>query len=319
MFVINRVDDGIFHVLKNVINIKSGDSILINGALGFGEFFFDLWIGIFVALFKRNVILLISDATWHPRTVEVESRVTKLFKLYSWFQKRLLLMCESPTTHYCFLSRAEVDLFVQETGIESHRVHFTKFSSQLPLENLDELLSIANISKQEKYVFSGGNSLRDYDTLLGAVDGLDICTVIASSNSHVFDNSKVEFKYFNQKDYFKAMAASAIVVVPLIETERRSVGQQTYLNAMALGKLTIISDVIGVRDYVEADSQALLVPPNDVNALRDRITWALDLRNSVQVDAIARSGRVLAEQMTFAHYCRNLEDLLRRIGSPRFA
>ena len=273
----------------------------------------------FVAIFKRNVILLISDTTWHPRTIVVESRVAKLFRLYSWFQKRLLLMCESPTTHYCFLSKAEVNLFVQETGIDPLRVHFTKFSSQLPLEILDELQSISDGQNREKYVFAGGNSLRDYDTLLGAVDGLETRTVIASSNNHVFDNSKVEFKYLNQKDYFKAMAASAVVVVPLIETERRSVGQQTYLNAMALGKLTIISDVIGVRDHVEVDSQALLVPPNDANALRDRITWALDLRNSAQVDAVARNGRVLAEQMTFAHYCRNLEDLLRKIRSPRLA
>jgi len=228
-------------------------------------------------------------------------------------------MCESSTTHYCFLSKAEVNLFAQETGIDPRRVHFTKFSSQLPLEILDELLSISNSQNREKTIFSGGNSLRDYDTLLVAMDGLDTRTVIASSNNHVFDNAKVEFKYLNQKDYFKAMAASAVVVVPLIETERRSVGQQTYLNAMALGKLTIISDVIGVRDHVEVDSQALLVPPNDANALRDRITWALDLRNSAQVDAIARNGRVAAEQMTFAHYCRNLEDLLREIGSPRLA
>ena len=210
-------------------------------------------------------------------------------------------------------------MFAQQTGIDPRRVHFTKFSSQLPREILGELPSISDVQNREKYVFSGGNSLRDYDTLLGDVDGLDTRTVIASSNNHVFDNAKVEFKYLNQKDYFKAMAASAVVVVPLIETERRSVGQQTYLNAMALGKLTIISDVIGVRDHVEVDSQALLVPPNDANALRDRITWALDLRNSAQVDAIARNGRVAAEQMTFAHYCRNLEDLLREIGSPRLA
>ena len=225
------------------------------------------------------------------------------------------MFCESPNTHYCFLSKSEVDIFIAETGIDKDRVHFTKFCTQLPQDNLEQLLEISKIEKNKKYIFSGGNSLRDYDILLKAVSGLNIKTLIASSNKHVYDPTYVDFKYLNEKAYFEAMAASEVVVVPLIATDKRSVGQQTYLNSMALGKLTIISDVSGVRDHLDPNIHALLVPPGDANALRKTIAWALDVKNKDEVNLIAKSGQQLTEMMTFAHYSSNLGSLLETIAA----
>lgn len=313
ILVFNRSEEGYFGVFEKVRRLRNGDSILINGALGAREFLIDLLFGIYLRIFKTNVGILISDATWHPRTVPKESKAKLFFRFYDVLLKKILLMCESERTHYCFLSREEMNVFATETKIDRRRIHFTKFCSQLPLEIIEELMASAATSSFSGQVFAGGNSLRDYDTLISALQGLEIKAIIASSNKHKYDPRQIDFKYLSHHDFFRTMARSSVVVVPLLLTEKRSVGQQTYLNAMALGKLLIVSDVIGVRDHLEPDVHALVVPASDVNALRGAISWALDPANAERVSAIASAGQRHAQKMTFAHYCADLETLLRAI------
>lgn len=312
--ILNRHINGVHHVFKQIRSLRDGDSIVINGALGAKQCFIDLLFGIYLRMFKKNIGILISDATWYPRTVPEESRAKLLFPAYEWFQKKLLLLCESPRTHYCFLSRDELDVFATESRVERHRVHFTRFCSQLPGDILDELLEIsAHAPNSEQPVFAGGNSLRDYGTLIEALKGTPFKAVIASSNTHKFDPDQINFKYLSHHNFFRAMAHSSVTVVPLIPTNKRSVGQQTYLNAMALGKLLVISDVSGVRDHLTPDEHALVVPPNDPKALREAISWALNPVNQKRVEEIAAAGKRHTERMTFPYYCTDLRDLLSKI------
>jgi glycosyltransferase involved in cell wall biosynthesis len=106
-----------------------------------------------------------------------------------------------------------------------------------------------------------------------------------------------------------------VVIVPLLPIKGRSVGQQTYLNALALGKPLIVTDCIGVRDHLTPDVHALVVPPGDPVAMRRAIEWMLAPENREARDAMAHAGRQLASQMTFAHYAARLCDLLREIES----
>lgn len=309
--IIDRHVLGIRRAFARVRALRRGDGILLNGALGVREWMIDVFFAIYLARFRRGITIVISDATWHPRTVPTESRAGRAFAVYSWLQKRLLLACESPRTHYCFLSSDEVRTFAAEARVDARRVHMTPFASQLPLDIVDELERSAAASSASGVVFAGGNSLRDYDTLIAAAEGIDARFLIASSNRHAHDPAKITFRFVGHHDFFREMAKSAVVVVPLLPTPLRSVGQQTYLNAMALGRPTIVSDVAGVRDHVTPDDDCLVVPPRDPEALRFAIAWTLDPGNRRRVDEIAERGRRRASTMTFAHYCERLATLLR--------
>jgi glycosyltransferase involved in cell wall biosynthesis len=67
------------------------------------------------------------------------------------------------------------------------------------------------------------------------------------------------------------MAQSGINVVGLEEGLLHSGGQQTFLNAMAMGKPVIVTDPEGAEDYICNGIDGLLVPPGDPEKLRSAI------------------------------------------------
>ena len=75
------------------------------------------------------------------------------------------------------------------------------------------------------------------------------------------------------------MAQAKMVVIPMEEGLLQSAGQQTYLNAMMLKKPVIVSDIAGVRDYLEDKITGIIVPPKDVDTLRNAI-------NNVTLDGV---------------------------------
>jgi glycosyltransferase involved in cell wall biosynthesis len=66
------------------------------------------------------------------------------------------------------------------------------------------------------------------------------------------------------------MAGSLMVVVPLKGGLLHSGGQQTYLNAMRMGKPVIVCSP-AAGDYIEHWKTGVVLSTGDVNALRDAI------------------------------------------------
>jgi hypothetical protein len=316
---------GVFHAVRK---IREGDAILLNGALGFSELWFDTLLAIYIRFFKRGVGVLLSDSTWHPRSVPASSRAKSLFSLYTWLLRQLFLLAAGKHTYFGFLSMEEVAIVTREARLRPGAVRFTRFCSQLPLEMMDELnviaekqritdstSSLADHPARPVRFFAGGNSLRDYASLTVAAMGTEAEYVVATSNfvSNVPANMKLG--HLSHQDFFREMVRSDVVILPLLPVNGRSVGQQTYLNALALGKPLIVTDCIGVRDHLTADVHALVVPPSNPVAMRAAIEWMLAPANREARDMMARSAKQLATEMTFAHYASNLCDLLREIQS----
>ena len=138
-------------------------------------------------------------------------------------------------------------------------------------------------------MFAGGNSYRDYDLLVKAVEGLDVPVRVASSwrPSQPLP-ANVQVASLPQDEYNRTMLGAGLMVVPL-RPAARSAGQQTYLSAMLAGKPLIVTDAPGVRDYVVPGQTALVVEP-DPEALRAAITWVLDPANKAEVRADDREG-----------------------------
>ena len=150
------------------------------------------------------------------------------------------------------------------------------------------------------YIFTGGNSDRDYRLFFDAVRDLPFPSVVATNlpqllrglavppNVRVVNASPTEFR--------QLMARSRLVVVSMQANLLRTGGQQTFLNAMHMGKPVILTDPEGGRDYIEHGKSGLLVRYPDAIALRDAIRFLWERAEDAGV--IAERGREAALPLT---------------------
>ena len=85
----------------------------------------------------------------------------------------------------------------------------------------------------------------------------------------------MELRSCSHAEYVEKLAGCRINIVALSGGQLRSAGQQTFLNSMALGKPTIVTDMIGPQGYIDNGDDGLLVPPGDPRALRAAIELLL--------------------------------------------
>ena len=166
--------------------------------------------------------------------------------------------------------------------------------------------------KDEGYIFSGGDArYRDYWNLINAVEGLDIKCKIATQVPEFFDGQdvpdNVEIFSLPEDKYFKCMAESKMMVVPLRGDHFRSTGQRTYLNAMLMGKPTIVCDIEGIKDYMENQKEGIILEPSDEEALKKAIQWVID--NPEDAAVMGARAKVKAEMFTMDITMKRIVDV----------
>lgn len=293
------------HVLRVLRAAGQCDALLLNGS---GRY--DQLAAAALGLRRARIPIVIADSTWKRGDGPTERLIKRVG----------LRAVDSPRVTYCVLSSAERQLFARTWGVDPARVEFTPFHYTLREDDLAEPLP------EGKGVFAGGESMRDYAPLLSAASALDAQVVVAASEGslgggHPPPNVKVG--RVPPALFVELLRSSAVVVVPLRPGIERSAGQQTYLNAMALGKFVIATDSPGVRDHVQDEETGLIVPPGDAAALGSAIGWALDPTNATRVQEIRARGRDVARnRFTPARYVERLVRVVGvalrgRGGSPR--
>lgn len=152
------------------------------------------------------------------------------------------------------------------------------------------------------YLFSGGDSMRDYPTLLEAVRDLPIPVRVATrwqppagttvpANVTLGPTSPTEFRAL--------LAGSRLAVFPLRTDTLRTAGQQSYLNAMALGKAVVVTDLRDAPYYIEHGKTGQVVPSADPVALRASIAELLDSPRRAR--EIGEQARLIAEPLDQEH------------------
>jgi glycosyltransferase involved in cell wall biosynthesis len=204
-----------------------------------------------------------------------------------------LRLLDGPHVHYCVHSHAQRDLFPELWGVDPERVHVTPYYYTLS----EEELSLP--SEQDGTIFAGGDSHRDYGPLIEAARRIDAPVVLATGRltgeergglpGNVHAPGRVP-----HAQYVDMMRRASVIVVALAARDDRSAGEQTYLNAMALGKPVIVVDTMGVREYVSDGETGLVVPPRDPAALVEALTWVLDPSNRAAVGAMTKRARNVA-------------------------
>lgn len=164
-------------------------------------------------------------------------------------------------------SPAVIDRYSQYFGLAREKMIAQHFHHTLQGYDLDAV-------NQGDYIFSGGDSMRDYVTLIESVRGLKTPVFIATRlkldrSIHIPDN--VTVRPVSDSEFRALMAGAFLVVLPLRMDRIRTGGQQSYLNAMALGKAVIVTDTIDAPFYIENDQTGVLTLSGDHHALREAI------------------------------------------------
>jgi glycosyltransferase involved in cell wall biosynthesis len=234
-----------------------------------------------IARRRRPPGLMLTECNWKPGSGS--SRLLRHIGIRA---------VDRAVVRYCVYTTDELEAFPRRWGVDPDKMAFTPFYYHLS----DEELAQAPIAGD--HVFSGGDSLRDYETLAEVARRLpSIPFRIASATAHLESvPGNVEVGRVPHAEYIQLVRSAAVLVVPLRAGVIRTAGLETFLTGMALGKLIITTDSPGIRDYVDDHRTGLIVPPGDAAAMTEAIAWAVDPANADEVARIAAAGRESARR-----------------------
>lgn len=270
-------DAGSFRDLLALLKAAKGrEALILNGSIGYPQRYRDLILAILVKYLSRvkymsHPKLLIHDATWEPTSRALLRRFPFLKGILPLLARLAISFLDSPHVRYAVLSTDEVRTFPKFWGVDPDRVVFQPFPNTLHgYRNMP--------TRDDGFLFAGGNSLRDYDLLEKALEGTSIPTRIATRWQPSRNLPHLQAGPTSHDEFMSLLARSHAVVVPL-QQSIRSAGQQTYLNGMGLGKPVIVTEAPGVRDYIIDGETGVIVPPI-ASRLRDALSHVMDPANA---------------------------------------
>ncbi|MEW1958820.1 glycosyltransferase [Kineococcus sp. NPDC059986] len=232
-------------------------AFIVRGTSGLSEGYRDLIAAGILRRVHPKARVVVSDATIEPGSAALAARLpSTVTRWVEQASKALVRFADGPGVVWCVLSRDEVTTFVRAWGVRRGTVRFTPFSHTLfTLPSPDEV-------HVGDHVFAGGNSLRDYDLLVEALKDLPVRVDVATSWVPAASPGNMTFESTSHEEFMRRLYGCSVLVVPMRQAAR-STGQATYLNGMALGKVVIVNEVPGVRDYIDHDVTGLIVTTAD--------------------------------------------------------
>lgn len=174
-----------------------------------------------------------------------------------------------------YVSNESKEFFIDYLGVPIDRLFQYESAKYLDKVNM-EILST------DGPIMSLGVAKRDYYTLITALANLN------GYRTDLFVSSKfgdmylgrtaqnvpewIQFReYIPEDELIKSYYSARFVIVPLEATTHTGAGINVILEAGAFGKAVIATDTGGMRSFVKSGETGILVPPYDVEALRNAI------------------------------------------------
>jgi len=220
-----------------------------------------------------------------------------------WWKRFLLQIISRSVGLFIVWSSEECDAYPAYFGLP--REKFVFMPHHASLEGYDVA------AREGEYLFAGGDSSRDYHTLIDAVRSLDVPTIIVARQAASLNGdgkrlpTHVNVKTTDPIEFRRLMAGSRLVVIPIEEGLLQSAGQQSYLNAMLLRKPVIVSQVKGVMDHVTPNVTGVVVPPKNPEALREAILQVLAGGPEVQ-KMVERAYQRVQEKFSLEEFVHRL-------------
>lgn len=170
----------------------------------------------------------------------------------------------------------DTDGYVRHYGIPAERFRYVPFK----INRYERVLQTP--VRDDGYVFCGGNTRRDFATLIAAMRDLPLpVTIVTMSDDviaghgSVLDASQLPphikvVRHDGSDSFLDYIAAARFVALPIRRENISASGIGVYLASMALGKCVVISSGPAVNGVVPTGA-AVIVPPEDPVALRDAI------------------------------------------------
>src|SRR5215471_9908861 len=172
-------------------------------------------------------------------------------------------------------------------------------------------------SKTRPQICAVGLERRDYETLLRAVEDLDVDVVIAAASPWSKQTEgvgtrtipgNVTVRKFTQYELRQLYADSRFMVMPL-ENVKFQAGVTAILECLAMGRAVICSRTEGQTDVVVEDENGRYVPPGDPLTLKTEIRRLLS--RPEEAVRLGSNGRKLVEgQMNLDRYVQKLTGVL---------
>lgn len=174
-------------------------------------------------------------------------------------------------------------------------------------------------SSDTPLVLSAGSANRDYQTLIAAVDGLDVPLRIAADSlwrPKAADLGAMQLPanvdvgsaggYTGLRTLYER---ASFVVVPL-HPARFACGYAVIAEAMAMGKAVVTTRTEAPSDFVVEGETGFYVEAGDVGALRDRIRRLLDDTSLARRMGQAGAAR-MQDKFSLDDYCKTIERVIR--------
>lgn len=273
---------GVKDLLELLRAANGRSAIILQGSVAMSDRYRDLILAVLLKARKPRPLIFITDSTWEPFSRSLSNRFPFLSRIIPSLAHLAIKLLDGDHVVYGVLSHEEESSFPRIWSVAPDRVVRTGFQHSLYGEALE--LPTADGG----YLFAGGNSLRDYGLLEEAVRGAPWPIIVASSWTS--DAPELSCRATSPDEFLSLMAGARACVVPL-QTASRSAGQQTYLNSMALGKPTVVTDAVGVRDYV-IDNVNGFVTASDPLSLRSALNRVMADDRDPEVECVAAVGRI---------------------------
>jgi glycosyltransferase involved in cell wall biosynthesis len=149
-----------------------------------------------------------------------------------------------------------------------------------------------------------GTAKRDYATLIAAVSQLPgyrtnigASSIFGDAYTGHFQKEMPDWVHFVEgvsgEQLVLRYQAARFVVVPLVASAHSGAGASVALEASACGKAVIATRTAGMPSFVQDGKTGILVPPNDIGAMREAIRMLYS--NPALADEMGKAGRAYVE------------------------
>jgi glycosyltransferase involved in cell wall biosynthesis len=247
----------------------------------------DLLACVFMRLLPKRPVIIMADDMWN------KGGFVKYF-----LQKAIIQLADTSINRYAVHSLGEGEIFANLWKISPKKVrmyfyHFTFTNKEI---NSGKIL-------KRGYIFAGGNPARNYEALLETARLLPSRKFIIATrmlNRHKNIPSNVTVVQVPHTEFIRLMREADMVITPLASGQTKSAGQQTYLNAMRMGKINIINgkDVLGVTDYIENYVNGI-ISEGTPESYAKAIEWVYNPINQKAVIKIEQMAQETVKQFTY--------------------
>jgi len=174
----------------------------------------------------------------------------------------------SPHLQFIVFSQYERSLYVDALGLRSEQLHYVPYGDMNPKQSVADVERAQVLTQgMRDYFFSGGDTSRDYKSLIKAFRHLPYPLVIvcgARNGDVPRTGLPPNVKVFREVAFevFEGLAQCAMACIVPIGYDTGAAGQSVCLSHMRQGKLIIATDTRVIREYVQDGLSGILVRDN---------------------------------------------------------